>query len=210
VFSLLVSIAFGYLLGSLPFAYLIVLWKTRVDIRKVGSGNVGTLNSYEVTRSPAVGVAVLVLDLVKGVVSAIVPLFFWGNEFAAAAASGVGAVIGHNFPVWLKWKGGRGLATAAGVMFVLGWIAVALWGLFWGLGFAIFRKVNLGNAVATIGLLIFFLTSPAAWMENLISVPAPISEIRWFGLLFFLPILLRLIEPVKDHLSSSIKKHNES
>ena len=195
------SIVFGYLLGSIPFAYLIVWWKARVDIRKVGSGNVGTLNSYEVTRSRAVGVAVLILDLVKGVVSAMFPLFFLGNEFAATAAAGVGAVIGHNFPVWLKWKGGRGLATAAGVMFVLGWLIVAMWGVLWGLGFAIFRKVNLGNAVASIGLLIFFLISPASWMDELISVPAPIGEIRWFGLLFFLPILLRLIAPIKDHFT---------
>jgi len=201
VFSLFVSIVFGYLLGSIPFAYLIVRWKAQVDIRKVGSGNVGTLNSYEVTRSRAVGVTVLILDLAKGIVSAMFPLFYWGNEFTGVALAGVGAVVGHNFPVWLKWKGGRGLATAAGVMFVLGWVVVAMWCALWGLGFAIFRKVNLGNAVASIGVLIFFLMAPASWMEELISVPAQIGEIRWFGLLFFSSILLRLIAPIRDHFA---------
>ena len=189
---------FGYLLGSIPFAYIIVWWKDRVDIRKMGSGNVGTLNSFEVTRSRIVGATVLLLDVVKGVAGVMIPLSFYGNEFSSVAAAGIGAVVGHNFPVWLNWKGGRGLATAAGVMFVLGWIVVALWGVLWVLGFGAFRKVNIGNAVATIGLLFFFVFSPGQWLEHLIAIHAQIGEIRWFGALLFLPIILRLIEPVKE------------
>ena len=146
--SLLLAAVVGYLIGSIPTAYLIVRWKSKVDIRKAGSGNVGTLNSYEVTRSKLVGVLVLVVDLLKGVsavllAAAIAP----GMGFGASAVGGISAVVGHSFPFWLKFKGGRGLATAAGVLMPLQWLVVLFWGFWWAIGFFLTRNVNVGNVM---------------------------------------------------------------
>ena len=117
VLPLIVAGVVGYLLGSFPTAYLMVRLKSRVDIRKAGSGNVGTLNSFMVTKSKGVGVVVLLLDLLKGVAAVtIAPLFGASDPFLAQTVAGAAAVAGHNFPVWLGGKGGRGLATGAGVM----------------------------------------------------------------------------------------------
>ncbi len=116
VFPLLLGGLLGYLLGSIPTAFLLVRWKSRVDIRTSGSGNVGTLNSYQVSGSKVVGFIVLVADFLKGFFAVWGTTALLGSSFEATATAGVGSVLGHNFPFWLRFHGGRGLATAAGVM----------------------------------------------------------------------------------------------
>lgn len=192
--------ALGYLLGSFPTAYFFVLWKSKVDIRKAGSGNVGTLNSYEVSGSKIVGIAVLCVDLAKGAISVIAARSILGTDFPVIAASGIGAVIGHNFPVWLGFKGGRGLAPAAGVMLTIAWQIVLLWVVCWGLGFTLTRRVNVGNTIATLVTLLTLLGMPALTMRSLIpSYPGP-AQFNWFALIFFGSILVKLIEPVKSYI----------
>src|SRR5512140_1590079 len=113
---MLLSGATGYLLGSFPTAYILVRWKSKTDIRMVGSGNVGGLNSYVVTKSKALAAIVVLIDALKGVAAVLIAPLITGDSFIFMAAAGIGAVLGHNFPVWLRFKGGRGLATAAGVL----------------------------------------------------------------------------------------------
>jgi len=140
----------GYLIGSFPTAYLLVKWKFRIDIRNEGTGNVGGLNSYEVTKSKAVGLTVLVLDLLKGAMAVVLVGFVFGNVFVHSALATLGAVAGHNFSVWIGFKGGRGLATAAGAMLLINPLVVAVWIVLWVIVFIPVRNVHWGNILATV------------------------------------------------------------
>jgi acyl phosphate:glycerol-3-phosphate acyltransferase len=190
----------GYLIGSIPTAFLFVKWKSRVDIRTVGSGNVGTLNSYEVTNSKLVGVAVLLLDLLKGAAGALVPQVILGNDFLYGAVGGIAVVLGHNFPVWLRFKGGRGLAPAAGVFFVIGWAFVAMWCVLWGIGFALFKKVNIGNVLASLIALLFIVVAPGSILDQMLSSEVVIGQFRIFGAILLSIVLVKHIEPVRDFI----------
>ena len=188
--------AFGYLLGSFPTAYLLVRWKSNIDIRNAGSGNVGTLNSYSVTKSKLVGGAVLLVDLLKGAGIVLLAREFFDNSFAIEATAGIAAVVGHNFPLWLSFKGGRGLAPAAGVMLALGWLFVAAWGIWWFLAFRVSKDVNIGNAVACLATLAMILFSPEVVLARFVSVDVGGGEFRYFALALFGIILSRHVEPV--------------
>ncbi|MEK6565125.1 MAG: glycerol-3-phosphate acyltransferase, partial [Bacteroidota bacterium] len=103
----------GYLIGSIPTAFLVVKRTAGVDIRQSGSGNVGGYNAFTVTRSKSIGFVVGVLDGVKGLVAVFVASLT-GEMVSLQMLALFGAVLGHNYPVWLRFKGGRGLATACG------------------------------------------------------------------------------------------------
>jgi glycerol-3-phosphate acyltransferase PlsY len=140
----------AYLIGSIPFAFLLARRVGGVDLRRVGSGNVGAAN---VARTAGIGAALTVaaLDAAKGAAA----VFLVGRAAAGAdgpAMAGVAAIVGHLYPVWLRWRGGKGVATACGVFAVLAPVAtVVAAGLFtitvWGT-----RYVSLGSVVATIAL----------------------------------------------------------
>ena len=200
---LLFGSLFGYLLGSIPSAFLLVRWKSRLDIREAGSGNVGTLNSYQVTGSRIVGIFVLVFDLLKGFVAAAVTSFLFGGSFSAIAGAGIGSVVGHNFPVWLRFKGGRGLATAAGVFLFLSPVCVAAWAVCWGVGFAIVRKVNLANIGATIALLILVWLLPGDLLPEVIEGAGSVTGIRLFVTCILGVILAGHYKPLKEFFSES-------
>ncbi|MEX0601736.1 MAG: glycerol-3-phosphate acyltransferase, partial [Bacteroidota bacterium] len=120
----------GYLLGSVPTAYLLVKLRSNVDIRLAESGNVGAFNAFQVTRSRWTGILVGVLDGFKGMVPVLTASAI-GASFTTTAIVLVGAVLGHNYPVWLKFKGGRGLATACGGLMVIGWAYIVVWCTTW-------------------------------------------------------------------------------
>lgn len=187
---------FGYLLGSVPTAFLLVRWKSRIDIRKAGSGNVGTLNSLQVSGSKLVGLAVLVLDFAKGFGAVTLTSSLAGGDFAVVACAGIAAVLGHNFPVWLQFHGGRGLATAAGVFSFLCLPAVGLWGLTWVPGFLVTRNVNVANTGATVLLMAGLWIIPGDLWEGLLTVVASPIAFRLFGTAVLLVILLRHVRPV--------------
>jgi acyl phosphate:glycerol-3-phosphate acyltransferase len=108
------AILIGYAIGSLPIGYLVTQRRTGgIDLRRVGSGNVGATNVYR-SAGLATAIAVMLADIGKG--AAAVWLAGGGS---AAIAAGVAAVIGHIYPVWLRFKGGKGVATASGVFAVL-------------------------------------------------------------------------------------------
>ena len=129
----LAAFAGGYLLGSLPFGLLVTKMAGLGDIRQLGSGNIGTTNVLRTGRKD-LAAATLLLDGGKGAAAVLIAQFFWGPDMALLA--GLGAVIGHLFPVWLKFKGGKGVATTLGTLLALDfavgagacltWLAVAL------------------------------------------------------------------------------------
>ena len=108
----------GYLIGSIPFGLLLTKAAGMGDVRSIGSGNIGATNVLR-TGNKGLAVATLVLDLAKGLAPVVIAGQLWG-EIAMAFAAGA-AVLGHCFPVWLGFKGGKGVATNAGVSFGLAW-----------------------------------------------------------------------------------------
>ncbi len=112
-------IVFGilsYLIGSIPFSYLLPKWIGKIDIRVHGSGNTGTTNVLR-TLGMKVGILSFIGDFFKGILPTLLGLIFWGE--IGAIVGGTMAVIGHCYSVWLKFKGGKGVATSAGVLIVL-------------------------------------------------------------------------------------------
>ena len=120
----LLAFAVGYALGSIPFAYLVARLFNLGDIRQIGSGNVGTTNVLRTGNKLATALT-LIGDVGKGVVAVLLAKYF--GDIAAMAAA-LGAFAGHIFPVWLNFKGGKGLATGAGILAALN-LPVALIGL---------------------------------------------------------------------------------
>jgi glycerol-3-phosphate acyltransferase PlsY len=206
VFSLVLDGVLGYLLGSIPTAYLVVRWKSKIDIRSEGSGNVGTLNSFEVTGSKLVGASVLAVDMLKGFAAVTVSRMAFGTSFLPVALAGVAAVLGHCFPVWLGLKGGRGLATAAGVMLPVGWVFIMIWGLFWLAGFKLSKSVHIGNAAACLLTLLLIVVLPASTVVSLVHFEATADEFVVFAVLLFSVVLLRHVGPVTEFVQKK-KSH---
>ncbi len=199
----LFAILAGYLIGSIPFAYIFAKWRTGKDLRKEGSGNIGTLNSYEVTGSRTVGVFTLIFDVLKGVVPTWLAMIYFSDAVVLPLA--VALVVGHCFPVWLKFKGGRGLATAAGVTFAISWLLLPLWLMGFGIGMLIKRQVHVGAVTACIFTAIALLVIPFNVLNSFSIVNVPVNEIRNGAWLILLVVLIRHIEPMmalRDHPSS--------
>lgn len=145
----IVSFVAAFLIGSIPFGYIIGRLFYRTDIRSQGSGNIGAMNALR-TLGKGGAVAVLLLDAVKG----FLPTFFWfwsppGEQFLAPLDA-AGAVLGHCFSPWLRFKGGKGVATSFGAIFALSWPAglVAVTG--WLLGAGITRYSSVGSMLGSI------------------------------------------------------------
>jgi glycerol-3-phosphate acyltransferase PlsY len=144
--DLLPSILIGYLVGSLPIGYLVTQGTRGVDLRRVGSGNVGATNVYR-TSGLGVAIAVMLADAGKGAAAVLL-----GGGGMPAVAAGVAAVIGHIYPVWLGFRGGKGVATASGAFSVLSPLPAAIAAAAFALTVYRSRFVSLGSIVATVVL----------------------------------------------------------
>ena len=137
----------GYLLGSIPFGLIFTKLSGAGDIRQVGSGGTGATNVLRTGKYGAAA-ATLLFDAAKGVAAVLIAWHFWGHDAAAVAA--IGAVLGHLFPVWLGFKGGKGVATSLGVLLTLYW-PVALASLAtWLVVAAVTRISSLSALVAAV------------------------------------------------------------
>ncbi len=152
----LISIPLAYLLGSVPFGYLLVRVFRHQDIRSTGSGNIGATN---VLRSGAkgLGIATLLLDLGKAFAAVEIAKRLAPGDFDLATATAVAAVVGHCYPVWLRFKGGKGVASALGVFLALTWpSAVCILAVFICI-VALTRFVSLASIIAAAALPFFAL-----------------------------------------------------
>jgi glycerol-3-phosphate acyltransferase PlsY len=126
--NLIVAFAFGYLLGSIPFGLILTRMAGGGDIRDIGSGNIGATNVLRTGRK-GLAAATLLCDIFKATIAVLVASHFFGQS--AALAAGLGAFSGHLFPVWLKFKGGKGVAVYIGLLFGLAWpgalVFIAVW-----------------------------------------------------------------------------------
>ena len=150
---ILVGLVFGYLLGSIPFGLLLTKWAGLGDVRNIGSGNIGATNVLR-TGNKKLAAATLLLDALKGMLAVVLAKQL-GNE--AAMAAGLGAFLGHLYPVWLKFKGGKGVATFAGISLGFSWHVLAPFAIVWILTAFLSRYSSLaallGSLAATFGLL---------------------------------------------------------
>src|SRR5229473_2574505 len=149
------ALAFGYLLGSIPFGLILTRLAGTPDIRSVGSGNIGATNVLRTGRK-GLAAATLLGDALKGTVAVLVVEQFWGRELAFLAAPG--AFLGHLFPVWLGFKGGKGVATYIGLLVALAWPAAIAFCLIWLAVAALSRYSSLAALAASIA------TPLALWM----------------------------------------------
>ena len=137
----------GYLIGSIPFGLLLTRAAGMGDVRKIGSGNIGATNVLR-TGNKGLAAGTLMLDLLKGLAPVLIAERL-GGEVAAAFAAGA-AVLGHCFPVWLGFKGGKGVATNAGVAFGLAWPVGLAYAFVWLSVLAIFRISSLAGMAAVV------------------------------------------------------------
>ena len=157
------SIVLGYAFGSVPFAFLLAR-RAGIDVRVAGSGNVGAANVLRTTGLP-LGVTVMILDIGKGAASVLTVYAAAGT--VSAAAAGAAAIVGHIYPVWLRFHGGKGVAVAAGVFAVLAPAAtIAASAVFFATA-GLSRLISLGSMAATVTL------PSAAWLTG--APPAVVS-----------------------------------
>jgi glycerol-3-phosphate acyltransferase PlsY len=139
------SLVIGYLLGSIPFGLIFAWLAGAGDVRKIGSGNIGATNVLRTGKRWA-AVLTLVFDGGKGAAAVLVAHALYGD--VAAAFAGLGAFLGHLFPVWLRFKGGKGVATFLGVTLALAWPAGLLVAATWLVAAAIWRISSLSALIA--------------------------------------------------------------
>lgn len=144
--TIILALAFGYLLGSVPFGLLITRAAGLGDVRKIGSGNIGATNVLR-TGNKGLAAATLLLDALKGAAAVLIAAN-WGAE--AGIAAGFGAFLGHLFPVWLGFKGGKGVATYLGVLAAFAWQAALVFAVAWLAVAAATRYSSLSALIAAV------------------------------------------------------------
>jgi acyl phosphate:glycerol-3-phosphate acyltransferase len=145
-FDFSLAFVFGYLCGSIPFGVLLTRLTGAPDVRTVGSGNIGATNVLRSGRK-ALAAATLLGDMLKGTVAVLAAGQFFGREAAMSAA--LGALLGHLFPVWLRFKGGKGVATYIGLLLGLAWPAAIAFGAIWLAVAALTRYSSLAALIAS-------------------------------------------------------------
>jgi glycerol-3-phosphate acyltransferase PlsY len=156
------ALAFGYLLGSIPFGLILTRLAGTPDLRSIGSGNIGATNVLRTGRK-GLAAATLLCDMLKGTVAVLVVRYLSGDQLALLAAAG--AFLGHLFPVWLKFQGGKGVATYIGVLFAVAWPAGIAMCLIWLATAALTRYSSLAALIASLltpGVLLALGQRPAA------------------------------------------------
>jgi glycerol-3-phosphate acyltransferase PlsY len=138
-----------YLIGSFPTAYLVAK-KRGIDITKEGTGNVGARNTYEVTGSKAYGIIVLIIDILKGGLPIFILAYVFRFNIVEIIFPSFFLILGHNFSIFLKFKGGRGLATSMGVAIIINFWLFIIWSLFFLIFYRIKQNEHIGNVGASI------------------------------------------------------------
>ena len=164
----LVILIVAYLIGSIPFGYLIVRTKSGGDIRQTGSGGTGATNVSR-RAGKAAGVLTLLLDAAKGAAAVLIAQNVSGSDWVKAAVA-IAVIVGHIFPVWLGFRGGKGVATGVGVFLVLAPIALLCAGVVFVSIVFFTRYVSLGSIMAAILIPLF------VWLQNVFV--EPVADLR--------------------------------
>ena len=152
--SVLLAFGFAYLLGSIPFGFLLTKAAGLGDVRQIGSGSIGATNVLR-TGNKKLAAATVLLDAAKGTVAVVIAAWLLPQAIGFAA---IGAIIGHCFPAWLRFRGGKGFATAAGVSLALAWPVMLTCAAVWAAVLAISRISSISSMISVVAAPI------AAWL----------------------------------------------
>ena len=196
----LISIIIGYLLGSIPTAYFLLKITKGIDIRKSGSGNVGAYNSITISKSKLIGFIVLLIDFSKGFLTVYLINYFYQDIFLLPAIGICVAVFSNNYNPWLEFKGGRGLATAAGGSAAIFPFLLLVWCALWVISYLYKKNIIIANVSATV--LSYLLVISTIEIAVKYTYPSAISNyelILFITIILFL-ILIKHIIPFKDEI----------
>ena len=146
----LLCLLLAYGLGSIPFGLLLTRAAGLGDVRAIGSGNIGATNVLRTGRK-GLAAATLLLDAAKGAAAVLLAGWLWPDQPAFPGIAAIGALLGHLYPVWLRFKGGKGLATGLGIVAVLHWPSALALAVLWLLVVAVTRYSSVGGITAAIG-----------------------------------------------------------
>ena len=149
--NLIIVAVYSYLLGSIPFGLVLTKIFLKKDIREIGSGNIGSTNVLR-TGNKSLAVATLVLDLVKGYFSIAITFIYFENLISYSALI---CFTGHIFPVWLKFKGGKGVATYLGVILALSYKFFLIFGITWLVLSFLFRYASLSSIISSLIVFVY-------------------------------------------------------
>jgi glycerol-3-phosphate acyltransferase PlsY len=168
--QLLLVVIIAYLIGSIPFGYVIVRATRGGDVRQTGSGGTGATNVSR-TAGKRAGVITLILDALKGAIAIIIVRLLVGvaGDWVIAAAA-IAAIVGHIFPVWLRFRGGKGVATGVGVFLMLAPVAVLCAGVLFVAIVSLTRYVSLGSIIAAATIPLF------VWLQSIFV--EPVADLR--------------------------------
>lgn len=159
---LVFAVTLAYLIGSIPFGYLIVRMSNGGDVRETGSGGTGATNVSR-RAGRAAGILTLVLDAVKG--ACVVLMATWLSEGWVVAVAAIAVIVGHIFPVWLGFRGGKGVATAVGVFVIIAPVALLCAGIVFVAVVSLTRYVSLASLSAAAAIPLFL------WLQKLLIQP---------------------------------------
>lgn len=192
------SIIVGYLFGSSPTAYLLMKKTKNIDITNAGTGNVGAMNSYEVSGSAIIGFFVFAIDFLKGFLTVFVLNILFNNSFIFAAIGVVFALFAHCFNPWLNFKGGRGLATAAGSAVLIFPFLLFVWVLLWVIIYIMKKDILFSNIASNILSLFVVTSTPALTVKYSSADSAEVGLLMFFTSSSMLIIIIKHIEPLKE------------
>jgi glycerol-3-phosphate acyltransferase PlsY len=194
----LISSAIGYLLGSFPSAYIFLKKTKGIDVTKEGTGNVGAMNSFEITNSKLIGFIVFLFDFLKGTASVFIPSLLYPDEFIFPAVSLLFAVFSHCYNPWIKFKGGRGLATAAGGSVLIFPFLLVIWAVLWVIFYVMRKNILFANINATIFSLFVLFGSYDVAVKYAFPQPKSADILILTSCSILIVIFIKHIEPLKE------------
>lgn len=210
VLEVVATFVAGYLVGSIPVGQFIVRRKAHVDILESGSGRSGGFNAFVVTKSKYTGILVGVLDALKGFLVVLAAGIVFPQSLLHGCVSLFGVITGHNYPVWTKFRGGRGLSTAAGGMFILGFSYTIVWCVIW-----VLTRVGLKRDILVSNITAIMLAPPVLWLLPWALIRRLLVEQfdQWTFLFFSCTLstilLLSHIDAMNEFWKGSQKEHTK-
>ena len=157
-------------MGSIPFGYILTKIFLKQDIREIGSGNIGATNALR-TGNKLIGYSTLILDIAKAIIPVIYVKIYYPELIYISSLC---AFLGHVFPIWLKFKGGKGVATYVGILFSINLILGVIFVLSWGIIFLIFKYSSLSSIIGSLSIPIYLI------------IMGQVTDVVFFGIMFIL------------------------
>lgn len=189
----------SYLLGAIPFAFILTKYKTGNDIRDLGTGSIGAMNTFESTNSHLFGVLVFLLDALKAVLAVSIAKWISGGNMYTVSLACVFAMLGHNYSAFMGFKGGRGLAPAVGGIAMINPVGIFFWALMWVTSYFVIKKdVHIANVAASLLAPVLLISAPdlVLWKTQTMGF-SRLWDYKTLYILMNILIVVKHISPIK-------------